>query len=1489
MLTLLVGAPLALADWDPCDPHKMHFPQMPDPTGWDVSFWLNFMGMIPLQGELADDWQCSETGPVEDIHFWISWQYGQQGTLGPATVSIYSNDPCGPYGYSEPNELLWQQTFQGLDAVYYGDGDQGWYDPFWMHNLHDHSEYYQVNITDIQEPFIQQEDEIYWLAIRLTPPGVGWKTSLDHFMDNAVYTYITPDPCVLPPADGWGELNDPCTGGPLSFAFVITGEPEEPPPGIKWQQLPDPNMTGYHCHDGIHMADDWLCEGGLVTDLHWWGTNETHDNEWGFDISIFADACSLPDGPAGPLWTVTAPIGPGPGEVRRTDSGLWHPFYTIWYYEYDLLVPFPQVAGEIYWLDLTAIDADPCDQSGWHWQGNSDPIILSPPVCWYPPAPADPCNYVDFNLAFEITSGPKPPVPDLKWSQPPIEYDPTEPEPRFCGWDEVSFTNDPCEWWRIAADDFRCFGSMPIDSIHWWGSYWYWDGDEPPDVAGIEPPVIGWRLGFWTNEPAHPNNPWSHPEMLLWQIEVPAARVPVERVGVDEHPMLEGFLETCFQYYVDLEPDEVFWQEEFLEDTQDDVFWLSIAAVYDPCDTYIDYPWGWKTRPWSWMDDGVVFELIENPEEGMVIDPCSNPMYPIEYQGESYDLAFELDTDPNWIKWDQPFTGIRHWPHYEDVASWMEWWPEGIAHLTVAADDWQCQGPLPVTALGWWGSYLGYQYQPCSIEPDPPKQVMAPPEQPAYFDVSIWTDVPAGADPHPDITWSHPDQMVWQYDVYDYDEVLVGYDKYPHDPCGPMPGPHEPVFRYTARIPEEEWFWQDPNDSVYWLSIVAVYEEHYPQYVWGWTNHQHVYNDDAVQTPEMVDPDPAIPWQWYEIYDQTGASADLSFTIYTDPYAELEIDFGDAPDPCYPTLLANDGARHIIGGPWLGPADDAPDPEGDGQPDPLALGDDNDGNDDEDGVTIPTLTQGIPDNITIEVSGGGGAVEIWIDWNGDGDWNDPGELLPSASYGDGIHLVPVTAPIGSVIGQTFSRCRISTNGGLAPTGLAVDGEVEDHELYIEPGLDFGDAPDPCYPTLLASNGARHTIVPGFCLGVSIDAELNGQPDATATGDDSDGNDDEDGVVFTTPLIPGQPASVNVTASVAGQLNAWIDYWGNGDWADPVDQVFLNQPLAAGLNVLGFIVPPSAAGNIDTFARFRFSTAGGLSYTGQADDGEVEDYEVHIEQQVKWSQPPVEIDPGPPPIYYGWDEYSIYGGMQIAGDDWLCEDQRPVSDVHWWGSYYEWLEPVVPPVPTPIGFHIGIWTDVPLGDPCNMYPYSHPGRMIWEYWADMAEVNEEWVGFDFHEQHPMIDACFRYDLQLPEEFWFWQEGPGNIYWLTISAMYMEPPPPVFYWGWKTRPYFFNDDAIRIYWPTAPMVGEPYIEGEPILPGWDMAFELTTPCSNCGDFDHNGSIELNDLRILAANWLWTGTPGGYNIGDLNCDGKIDYEDFAIFALQWLGSCP
>jgi len=109
-------------------------------------------------------------------------------------------------------------------------------------------------------------------------------------------------------------------------------------------------------------------------------------------------------------------------------------------------------------------------------------------------------------------------------------------------------------------------------------------------------------------------------------------------------------------------------------------------------------------------------------------------------------------------------------------------------------------------------------------------------------------------------------------------------------------------------------------------------------------------------------------------------------------------------------------------------------------------------------------------------------------------------------------------------------------------------------LGIEPLHDLGDAPAP-YPTLLADDGAGHTIVSGFHLGASIDSETDGQPSPEANADDCTGSpDDEDGVVnvggggltTTGGLIRGDATAqldvlVTNTAGVTHPyLDAWID-------------------------------------------------------------------------------------------------------------------------------------------------------------------------------------------------------------------------------------------------------------------------------------------------------------------------------------------------------------
>jgi len=192
--------------------------------------------------------------------------------------------------------------------------------------------------------------------------------------------------------------------------------------------------------------------------------------------------------------------------------------------------------------------------------------------------------------------------------------------------------------------------------------------------------------------------------------------------------------------------------------------------------------------------------------------------------------------------------------------------------------------------------------------------------------------------------------------------------------------------------------------------------------------------------------------EWFEIaFDQPVLIDQVvidTLCFLAGPYE----DYGDAPAP-YPTQWANNGAAHFTefcgNGPWFGPAYDAPDPEWDGQPHPSALGDDGDEHDDEDGVTIPTLIENQSGTITVQVSGGGGAyVDVWIDWNGNMDWNDAGELIYSSGPDpDGFYNIAVTPPAGSA-GTTFLRARINSTGPLPPEGPADDGEVEDHKVYI---------------------------------------------------------------------------------------------------------------------------------------------------------------------------------------------------------------------------------------------------------------------------------------------------------------------------------------------------------------------------------------------------------------------------------------------------------
>jgi hypothetical protein len=168
-------------------------------------------------------------------------------------------------------------------------------------------------------------------------------------------------------------------------------------------------------------------------------------------------------------------------------------------------------------------------------------------------------------------------------------------------------------------------------------------------------------------------------------------------------------------------------------------------------------------------------------------------------------------------------------------------------------------------------------------------------------------------------------------------------------------------------------------------------------------------------------------------------------------------------------------------------------------------------------------------------------------------------------------------------------------------------------FYQTASYDFGDAPDDPYPTYDSSTGAKH-LIGDIWLGATVDGESEGQPLPPAYGDDNNGVDDEDGVVFPSlPYYVGTTGSVRITVSgsVDGNnpayLHGWIDWNQDGDWGDPSENLFSGYIVTApGIYQIDFPVPSDAVPG-STYARFRVDDEDLNSVTGEAGNGEVEDY------------------------------------------------------------------------------------------------------------------------------------------------------------------------------------------------------------------------------------------------------------------------------------------
>lgn len=217
----------------PTPGNVVKFRQNPDPTirGMDVlNSWLTNTGPATL---LADDFICTRTGPVTDIHVWGSWKDDLVDYWPTFWVGIWSDVPAVNNVPSQPGQLLWWQQFspgQYRASVQQQVPQELFLDPnappriigqdrqIWKYDFFPRNPFRQLGTPQLPK--------VYWLSVvTKTAPGrvFGWKTTPDHYNDFAVYspTWLTFGGTYPVPAGPWQVITDP-QGRKRELSFMLT-------------------------------------------------------------------------------------------------------------------------------------------------------------------------------------------------------------------------------------------------------------------------------------------------------------------------------------------------------------------------------------------------------------------------------------------------------------------------------------------------------------------------------------------------------------------------------------------------------------------------------------------------------------------------------------------------------------------------------------------------------------------------------------------------------------------------------------------------------------------------------------------------------------------------------------------------------------------------------------------------------------------------------------------------------------------------------------------------------------------------------------------------------------------------------------------------------------------------------------------------------------------------------------------------------------------
>jgi hypothetical protein len=283
--------------------------QFPNTNGFDINAIAPYI--------VADDFKCTNSSPITNVQIWASFQNDQppDPTMG-FILGIWSDVLAPPSftganpGYSRPGRLLCSNIFGPNEYTFTpaGTGNEFFYDPASGSVTHE-SQIWLYNF-DLKTPCCQQGSTnspmTYWLSITALPagttlPSFGWKTTTNHYRDDAVFG--------RPDAAGnifWQELFDPIQTAAkvsLELAFVINNGPPNPDcePNLhcKWKEAPDttPNGMDVLATSTNVLGDDYLCvKPGLISGITVFGSwlDDNVDSNAVFQLSLWTDVQGVP-------------------------------------------------------------------------------------------------------------------------------------------------------------------------------------------------------------------------------------------------------------------------------------------------------------------------------------------------------------------------------------------------------------------------------------------------------------------------------------------------------------------------------------------------------------------------------------------------------------------------------------------------------------------------------------------------------------------------------------------------------------------------------------------------------------------------------------------------------------------------------------------------------------------------------------------------------------------------------------------------------------------------------------------------------------------------------------------------------------------------------------------------------------------------------------------------------------------------------------------